>query len=61
MGQFQGSLRLPGDSRPLPAQVQLRDGRLQYRETIYDGLDNAPRAFIGLFQGDNLGKALVRL
>jgi hypothetical protein len=29
MGQFQGSLRLPGDSRPLPAQVQLRDGRLQ--------------------------------
>jgi hypothetical protein len=29
MGQFQGSLRLPGDSRPLPAVVQLRDGRLQ--------------------------------
>jgi hypothetical protein len=29
MGQFQGSLRLPGDSRPLPATVQLRDGRLQ--------------------------------
>lgn len=29
MGQFQGSLRLPGDSRPLPATVQLGDGRLQ--------------------------------
>jgi hypothetical protein len=29
MGQFQGSLRLPGDSRPLPATVQLRDGRIQ--------------------------------
>jgi hypothetical protein len=29
MGQFQGSLRLPGDSRALPATVQLRDGRLQ--------------------------------
>ena len=29
MGQFQGSLRLPGDSRPLPATVQLSDGRLQ--------------------------------
>ena len=29
MGQFQGSLRLPGDSRPLPAMVQLLDGRLQ--------------------------------
>jgi hypothetical protein len=29
MGQFQGSLRLPGDSQPLPATVQLGDGRLQ--------------------------------
>jgi hypothetical protein len=29
MGQFQGSLRMPGDSRPLPATVQLSDGRLQ--------------------------------
>jgi hypothetical protein len=29
MGQFQGSLRLPGDSRPLPATVHLTDGRLQ--------------------------------
>jgi hypothetical protein len=29
MGQFQGSLRLPGDSRSLPATVQLSDGRLQ--------------------------------
>jgi hypothetical protein len=29
MGQFQGSLRLPGDSKSLPATVQLRDGRLQ--------------------------------
>jgi len=29
MGQFQGSLRLPGDSRPLPATVSLGEGRLQ--------------------------------
>ncbi len=29
MGQFQGSLRLPGDSRPLPATFQLSEGRLQ--------------------------------
>jgi hypothetical protein len=29
MGQFQGSLRMPGDSRPLPATVQLGGGRLQ--------------------------------
>ena len=29
MGQFQGSLRLPGDSRPLPATFHLTEGRLQ--------------------------------
>jgi NADPH-dependent curcumin reductase CurA len=39
----------------------LRDGRLQYRETIVDGLENAPRAFIGLFHGENFGKQLVRI
>lgn len=41
--------------------VWLREGRLRSRETIYDGLESAPRAFIGLFTGDNVGKALVRL
>jgi len=29
MGQFQGTLRLPGDSRPLPATVRFSEGRLQ--------------------------------
>ena len=37
------------------------DGRLQYRETIVDGLENAPSAFAGLFRGDNVGKMLVRV
>jgi NADPH-dependent curcumin reductase CurA len=39
----------------------LRDGRLKYREDIVEGLDNAPAAFIGLLQGRNFGKLLVRL
>lgn len=39
----------------------LRQGRLHYRETVYEGLESAPRAFIGLFSGDNTGKAVVRL
>jgi hypothetical protein len=39
----------------------VRDGQLQYRETIVDGLENAPRAFAGLFTGDNTGKMLVRI
>ncbi|MBT6144289.1 MAG: NADP-dependent oxidoreductase [Gemmatimonadetes bacterium] len=39
----------------------LADGRLQYREDVIDGLENAPAAFIGMLQGDNTGKRLVRL
>jgi hypothetical protein len=36
-------------------------GELKYRETIADGLDNAPQAFLGLLKGRNFGKQLVRL
>ena len=36
-------------------------GRLKYRESIADGLDAAPEAFMGLLQGRNFGKQLVRL
>lgn len=39
----------------------LAAGKIQYRETITDGLENAPAAFIGLFRGENLGKQLVRV
>jgi NADPH-dependent curcumin reductase CurA len=39
----------------------LRDGRVRHRETVVDGLENAPRAFIGLLGGENIGKMLVRL
>jgi NADPH:quinone reductase len=39
----------------------LREGKLKYDETVYEGIESAPRAFIGLFQGDNTGKALVKL
>jgi NADPH-dependent curcumin reductase CurA len=36
-------------------------GRIRYRETIAEGLDSAPRAFIGMLHGANLGKQLVKL
>lgn len=39
----------------------LREGKLRYRETIVDGLENAPKAFRGLFEGRNVGKMLVRV
>jgi len=36
-------------------------GRLRGRETVADGLRNAPRAFIGMLEGANTGKQLVKL
>lgn len=39
----------------------LNEGRLKYDENITEGLENAPRAFIGLFHGENTGKQLVKL
>ena len=39
----------------------LREGRVLYREDIVQGLENAPRAFIGLLQGENIGKRLVQV
>lgn len=36
-------------------------GTLRYREHIHEGLASAPAGFIGLLNGENLGKALVRL
>jgi hypothetical protein len=36
-------------------------GRIRYQETVVDGLEQAPRAFLGLFAGDNTGKMVVRL
>jgi NADPH-dependent curcumin reductase len=39
----------------------VRSGRLKYREDIVDGLEKAPSAFLGLLQGRNFGKLLVRV
>ena len=39
----------------------LREGRLKHREDIVAGLEKAPEAFIGLLQGKNFGKLLVRV
>lgn len=36
-------------------------GQIKWRETIVDGIEKAPEAFMGLFQGENLGKMLVKL
>jgi NADPH-dependent curcumin reductase CurA len=39
----------------------VKSGRIKYQETIVDGIQNAPRALIGLLNGENTGKMLVKL
>ena len=36
-------------------------GKLKYAETITEGFENTPKAFIGLFSGENLGKQIVKV
>jgi NADPH-dependent curcumin reductase CurA len=37
------------------------EGKIRWREHVTDGLENAPAAFIGMLNGENRGKALVRV
>jgi hypothetical protein len=39
----------------------VRQGKLKYREHFVDGLERAPAALIGLLQGKNFGKMVVRV
>jgi NADPH-dependent curcumin reductase CurA len=39
----------------------IADGRIRYREDFVDGLGSAPEAFIGMLQGRNFGKLIVRV
>ncbi len=39
----------------------LREGRVRYREEVIDGLERAPRGLMGLLEGENFGKLVVRV
>ena len=39
----------------------IAEGRIRYREDIVEGLNNAPEAFIGLLEGRNFGKLLIKV
>lgn len=39
----------------------IRDGKIAWQETVMEGVENAPAAFLGLFSGGNVGKMLVKL
>ena len=68
---FDKSLRLQGfltrqyldffDQGRAELEALVASGGLRYRETIDTGIENAPEAFIGMLNGRNLGKQLVKL
>ncbi len=41
--------------------ARLAEGKLKYRESVIEGIDNAPRGLIALLDGENFGKQLVKL
>ena len=51
--KYEPARRLMGDL--------VRSGAIKYREDIVQGLENAPKAFIGLLRGDNFGKLQVQV
>lgn len=38
----------------------IKEGKIKVRETIFDGFEKTPEAFIGLFTGQNFGKMIVK-
>jgi NADPH-dependent curcumin reductase CurA len=56
---YQFSERAPEAYRQLA--VWLREKRIKYREDVVEGLENAPKAFIGMLEGHNIGKRLVKV
>ena len=39
----------------------LKQGKIKFREDIVAGIEQAPQAFVGLLNGHNIGKLIVRL
>jgi len=37
------------------------EGKIKWRETVFEGIENAPKAFLSLFRGENIGKMLVKV
>ena len=56
---FDWHQRYPEARSELAGMVQ--QGRIKTRESIVQGIENAPKAFIGLLKGENFGKQLVKL
>jgi len=38
----------------------IKEDRIKWKETVVQGIENAPKAFLGLFTGESFGKMLVK-
>jgi len=56
----QGKPQLPA-FRLREVGAGVADGRIHYRKDIVDGLENASEAFIGMLEGRNFGKLIIRV
>jgi NADPH-dependent curcumin reductase CurA len=63
--KVQGFLVFQYVSRYAEALPQLtrwvQEGKLKYRETVVDGIENSVSAFLGMLRGENIGKQLVKI
>jgi len=63
--KMQGFIVFDYADKYLEAQMQLgkwmKEGKISLEETVIEGFDNIPNAFLGLFQGKNMGKMIVKI